>query len=601
MRVDWPARLLAGYAALQAAEVPAADAYVYACAAEQVLSDLALLGGGPSLVDLRAAVVALAAPGAEVAWQETAPCQDDLLAWLRVAWAGMPEDDRHAYLGAVGSGPRWADCLAPNPIDFERYGGEVGKAFVSMTGRLLVVGIRTAGSYLAPIWVRVAREAGLAASYVTVRPERHVAGGLVVRDLPTIALSEVDEVVVVDDGTFSGRTLTHVVDQVLAANPGVRVRSSVCFVGDIGALNRQERAVRSSFVVMTGSARDVPAAGRVDPQGHFAHAVGRLADGRYSLAAVDVLPPGYWQQLVLDTTSVPRHMLDGIDHRIRKQRFLLAVDGVDHGHQVVAKYIGWGPLAEREARLLRDHWYGPDLLGWSNGYLLHVWQHHITVAAGSGPEWSDDDLTEVGEWAVRTWRQRYHRPGTSTDWAARRRKVVDRWTRWSPDVAAVTARMEREDSAFPIVRLPRNQGFWHYGRRADGRMTRFHQDIGRWSRDADVAWDLASTIVEFGLDAHQAGVLAGPYVAATTDTGLPARLPFAIAEYGAHMIAEFEEHSGALTEIPPTFRRSINCGCAPFHARVRNAVVTVERWLDVPPGTTDLPRTALHCSHPVES
>lgn len=594
-RPAWgPARAVREYAWLRdlaGGDGDPAARYEVLCLAEQFVADLALLARStaarlaPMLADLRPLLVesagriatgrdAVAAPGLPpVRW---------LMDVLETTWAPLDPRWRREFAASPGFYPRWADCLSAYPVDFRRYAAAVEALAPSrVSGRCLVLGIRTTGSYLAPLWTHAVRSAGSDADYLTVRPRRRLDGTIELPDLPGDQVAEAREVLIVDDGVFTGRTLEHVENAVAAAaQPETRIQSSVYFGHSVAARRRSS----ASTVPVSGCRRRLPKLDDSDLREFFANAVRQLGLGALVLdAPVRPCPPGYWHRYLGMRVDVPQHVIDGLDHRVRKRRYRFSITGTDGARvNVVAKYLGWGPLVEHEIRTLRELWYPDTVLGAASGFLLCRWLPGRVVGFGGGRTWPVSDVDRLGANAALLYLHHLLRDADPGEWRDRVDATVRRWERLSPVAATSLRQLAASPRPFPVVTLPRNQGHWHYVRLDDGDFRRFHQDRGRWDQRADPAWDLASTVLELGLDSTQTARLLAAYRDRSGDVGVAGRLPLAAAEYALAAMDELRQHHKLVAGVPARFRRPGPDVVLPYARRLGGILSAAATLLRVP-------------------
>ncbi|AOT62223.1 Neamine phosphoribosyltransferase [Streptomyces rubrolavendulae] len=246
----------------------AAALHACACFAEQLLADAAAAhreaAPGPdedgtgarlaaSVVRLRelctglAREMAASADAAEPAWSGRAAAAaapdgaerriavvEDALALATAVtgalWgsAAARRDERTAALLRHAADWKTPECYGYDLADPELCYGQAAERLSARSRRapVLVVGIRTGGSYLAPFWQAAAEDAGVAAGpWHSVRPVRGGAGitlpGSEIEALPR-RLPPGAALVLVDDQPDTGATALAVRDRVARRYPGVR-------------------------------------------------------------------------------------------------------------------------------------------------------------------------------------------------------------------------------------------------------------------------------------------------------------------------------------------------------------------------------------------
>ncbi|MCC9738420.1 phosphoribosyltransferase [Streptomyces sp. MNU89] len=420
---------------------------------------------------------------------------------------------------------------------------------------VLVVGVRTGGSYLAPFWQAGVEDAGLAAGpWHSVRPVRG-AGGII---LPASELAALPRelrpgttVVLVDDQPDTGATARAVRDRLAERFPGVR-DIVLAAPGRLHDLNGPAvRVLTERPVVRTGTSRLWQLAGAGDTAGLVARA--RAAGVPLAVGAVHRIRPFRGPFLTAyGTAAVPAQ--DGGVHRIapHKRPFTLIADsdglrgtGRD-GHDSAPeayhfRFIGTGTHGLHCHRTLRAM---GDLLPaghtFADGYLITRHETGLRplreeLPALTPPQQRGALGTVAASWEALRRLGELGRPGRGAAYNPRARldealrRLRHRMGRPLPVDGAWTARHLPErapiggvDGILFRTPLPYGHGHWHWQLAGDGdcatglTVRRFGLDW-IWGGGGCLESEIASFVVENRLDESAVNVLGEAVAAATGD------------------------------------------------------------------------------------
>ncbi len=498
------------------------------------------------------------------------PTASAVRAWLASHLGdGLPGSRFHTEFA-----PKVPECLSTAPIAYDAYVTAVarwldGQGAAGRDSGAVAVGIRTSGSYLAPLWVAGHARLGWPCTYRTVRPpSRYTRAGADADAGPApdeLTGLRAARIYLVDDGTATGHTLAAGLAALASAGAhGGRVTPVL--------YREPARPVASpaGLVVLPGTGHACARRpGRARPE-----VAAALRDLGRGLTARDTdvrpLPAGYWSRYLTC------HAAPGADAppavNLRKHRYLVhARDTAGAQVRLIAKYLGHGWCARAEVEVLGLLPASVPVLGLSGGFLfLHYVDGHV-AGFRDGPAWSGADITRMAR-CVGGLRHRALLQLMTP--AAVSQRAVDslawlraRGVRGLPQPSAVAAPAIAPDGApVPVVRAPRNHGFWHLLRGDDGRLIRLHRDVGHWERRIDPVEDLASLAVEAGLTEAALDHLVRAY-AADVSTVDPApvstgRLVAGVLSHARRVLAEFEAREAL---VPDGGR--LRAGCDGFQRR----------------------------------
>jgi hypothetical protein len=583
------------------------EAFELSCAVEQSLSDVRLLAGfagarlpwDPAIVRLRQHITALVGQ----LW----PHHDPVSTPPRESRAALPsaaeveevrtriarcEDPRLTEFSVTG--PVVPECFGGRPIDYERY-IETARAWLradrARRAGSGVVGIRTGGSYLAPLWAAV-----LGTDYVTVRPPQlrlvEEVDVQVLRDgwaWPELAGSwrapAGRPIVVVDDQLGSGTTMSAAVAAVRRAAGGSATTIPVVHHAGPGSVRPP------GTLLLSGVRRRQPPAETTDDgqlRVYFQDAVAHLLPGAgLVVTTVERLPESYWARYLSAATGTTWRLIepslrDRLALRFRlARRYRLTCHGSSGVVTLVAKYAGFGCLSAMQAEALATVSAGPPVVGAHGGYLFHHWVPGASLDFGAGTGVTSEELDTMaataadlhGAAAVRLPASRVER------WVAAAWATVRASGFTLPEEARVLRAIRTRP---PVAPAPSNHGHWHWVRSTDGPLIRFHRETMTARRYIDPAVDLAATAIELQLSPTQVRHLLAAYAERCGDEVSPGRLALGAVQHAALVLSEYDQHHRAARGLTPVARPRPD-DVAPF----------LHRRDQVGAYATDLARTAL--------
>lgn len=465
-------------------------------------------------------------------------------------------------------GPRHAEALSTAAIDLRRYSERIEEDSSSIREqRICVVGIRTGGSYLGPLWASALQRHGIDAEFVTVRPMRWLMGVDSARDrgvkwlkADIAVISGHSSFIVVDDSLYTGDSFVAVAKAICDTSHAVdRI---VCHAGwsyygieSYGTSELDDVRARSvTFARATDVEPRVPFfRPEISPKEYFAD----LLAG-YSLRVISVASagPSYWAGYADWSNARAAQEIEPrvTGDTVREQQYVIECSTPTRPRRsmhVLATYVGFGVFANAE--LSRLELLAPENqpLFVSGGYLFSRAVDGTTMGFGERQSVCEADLRYLAElesrlyrFALREW----------VDYRNIQRAVQEECELIAPYVDERPSRLavvmqENAPVGIPIVRLPSNQGHWHYVRRKTEGLLRLRPEAGAWSRFRDTAWDLASMILELGLGQVQSSALLSFYRRSTGDDSVEGRLWFHILGYAAQVLRGYEERESALAWV----------------------------------------------------
>lgn len=583
--------------------------YEICCAYEQILADLyfevsdghraRFHRSAAAFADVASGLAGVLAPGGRAG---------DLDAAVGRARAEVSSHDGASF--AALSGPaeayvRLPECFMRDLLDLDTYTDFVGERLADVAPTAVaVVGLRTTGSYLAPVWDAALRNRAIPRLTVTARPKRDPrfgADGRVVDAIPDARWVPPDEdasrlaawfggldprtvtVVVVDDLAFTGsqfvRTDNYFQDLGVPAESIVFVQNKPLVMTSLTptAFERlAERPVWSASRTPDGPERPEAAArffaGLLDGAG--------ATDGRIDITAARLAPPTFTQRHLSAATTVPVDQFVHFNPRARDRHHLLdaRVDG--RPTRLFAKVLGTGLFGDEETRRIRE--FGPlgyRVIACRGGFLFYEWIDGQPLGADEAHLLTDDDIDGLAEYAALLGRLNAagsaHPDQYADDVVGRLRGVVDLPAELSERLtAATTAFVRGRRRTVPMVDAPRNQGHWHHIRTTAGRLRRVHLDLGEWSWRMEVAEELAATVVELGLSARQTKRLVDSYAARTGDDDVVERMAMATVSYVARVFDQYRFWAGQIEQVPNRFRRPADGAAAARRPGLMRALET---------------------------
>lgn len=427
---------------------------------------------------------------------------------------------------------------------------------------LLVVGVRTAGAYFAPLAVAFLAARGWSrVGWLTVRPKNGVspAERRTLRELARHG----GRVLIVDDHPNTGRTLALTV----------------------GALRHLGVPPDHIAVLVPGH----PALGPFPPSGRDAWAAGvrlitlvpaethktRLLEPRAMQELLrEYFRPRGWRDIALHRSAeldarnaqLADHGRDSFQVRLKRAyevRLRSATGGREITQRVVAKSVGWGWLGYH-AYLIGTRLSGtvPPVVGLRNGILLTEWMEAMPVArAAPAPRvlgayvarraqrlrLAEDPHLEPSDSAWTGWDQMarllrgFYGPYVGRAKAHALRTGLGRYA--TPLPTAIDGRMRPED--------------WLATRDGWCKVDFEHHSFGTPDLDVvDPAYDLAAATFEFGLDEAAEHEMLAHYARASGDAAIADRLIWYKLLYGAVVL---QQASGEAARAPnPPVRRTWN-------------------------------------------
>lgn len=597
---------LAGYAALLErvtagrSEIACFEAL---CGLEQCLSDLSLLARiAGDRVDWEEAIDRLRERAAAVAhgiWvMPGKPATPDpgLLALLppvaevaAVLWSLRECDDERLSEHSV-AGPVVPECLTGALVDYQRYVDSVrswherSRAAESCEAVTTIVGVRSSGSYLAPLWTAALGGRSAGVRYVTARPFKHrlrdLAAEAVEWPWPELENGALDGqgVIVVDDVHGTGATMRATLDAVRRA---ASARAPTPVVHEAAPSSPRP----PGLVVLSGVRRRVPPA-ETNDAGHvrryFEEALAQLCPVESpAVVRAERMPEGYWSRYLAALTGGRQRMLELSFRGGLARRYQLTCQDGSRERVLVAKYVGFGLPARTHLAPLGSAPAAPLFLGVRDGYLFYEWVAGAPLEfQGATPESAFDrrDLDAVVAVAVALHRSATRRLPAHrlAHWAAASTAAVRAEAGSAPD--AETLLRAAGPSGPPMVLAPVNHGHWHWIRSPRAGLVRVHREAHRMWRAIDPSADLMGAALELGLTDSQTQQLVLEYVNRTGDHVSAGRLSLGALRHAEFVLSEFDRQDRAAARLTGAVHiggrtHAVSDRLAPY-ARRRAAVVT---------------------------
>lgn len=553
------------------------------CAYEQVWADLALTAApsedrrawhatarafGALATELAGHVLfGMAAGGVAAA---AGRCREEVSAADRLVTPDL--DRREAYVNP-------AECFTRDLTDLDGYAAFARRHATALAGvSAVVVGIRTSGSYLAPIWAAALRAEGRRTVTVTARPRRSPrvgAGGRFVDPAAgDVWIPPEDDdallrtvlggwdvagtaAIVVDDLAFTGSSFVRVDNYLtglgIAGGRTVFAQSSPL---NPALLTPDAAARLAARRPLTAPARPDGPVGPGAPARRFFADLAAGVSRDIRVTGAELAPPTFAQRHLAARTIVPASEYAHFTGRGRDRHHLLEAELDGRPTRLFAKVFGVGHLADREVELIRGFGDGGyQVVAHVGGFLLYEWIPGRPLGPDEAEQLDDEDVDRLAAYAA-TVRTLYG--AGRVDGTALGRAVTDRVRRVSPvDDATLAAVEKRAAAAGPaaVVEAPRNQGHWHHIRGTDGRLRRVHLDLGEWSWTMDPAEELAAAVLELGLSAEQRKRLVAGFAARTGDDCAEARLSLGTVSYAARVLDSYRFWDGQVAQTPERYRR----------------------------------------------
>ncbi|MFB6719670.1 hypothetical protein ACFCV3_05885 [Kribbella sp. NPDC056345] len=568
------------------------ETYQLACACEQIYSDFCLEAPAEFADDLQFYRVAWRSISARVAdqayWPDGANSaalvdhirssarqqlrrwkQPDSLEWITespTAWAVIPE---------VFSRDLAKLC------DYARFVD--GYLAGHRPASLLVIGIRTSGSYLAPIWAAAAERCGIPQLAISVRSPRDTTrpdrlADPVSESIPVMLplRPDHDEVqifvdrhgsavaaAVLDDLAFSGTSflaVRHYLDA-LKVGPAVFAQNSTLIATTLAPGPR--KSFERTPVLVAPRGEDGPGRAGVSPTVFFEGILNESAAPQESVRVLRVErgPSPYMHRYYAARTTVPLDVISHFDPRGRDRHYLVEVETDGRRRSLFAKVLGSGVASAAEFDRLRAYEViGRTWFGHAAGFMFEPWNDGQARAFGDASPTTAEVDQLAHHAAVLFGTNACGKLATSLYVDDVRRRVMRVATTLGSSVEQTAAQIDwnglqaRAGARIPLVQAPRNQGHWHY-LFGDTKVTRVHLELGEWSWRIDPAEDLASTVIELGLDSAQARQLLAGALTGSDRTEAANRLPLGALSYLARALNAYAYWEDQLALIPRRFLR----------------------------------------------
>jgi adenine/guanine phosphoribosyltransferase-like PRPP-binding protein len=545
---DFPAyqRLLATIGARDSHRVAETD-FELVCTLEQFLADLSAECSVelPACTALRSAAVALARHlwfGGEAVVSPATALKRSVASLPRAAelvemWRAGSGAEPHRFPDTTDAWVVWPDCRAGCPVDYQRYARcalESIAEWIPPGSETLVIGVRSSGSHLGPIWAAAALASGSRSRFVSVRPPRQLPAGMFERrtgevELPALAsLGRAGQhVIIVDDLVGTGSTLSRVVQatrqRIDAGAADIHVSIGTehgkDVVHDIVARRTGVTSVRVLGAEVRLPSREGEEDRAADEEALLAWLrpiLQRALDRSIAVVDIEALAPGFEARFLAEKPAVPAAALAARERANRRYRATFRAGDVER--TVVVKPLGPGIWGRHEEARLRSL---PHLkvMGVVDGLLLSEWIPGCPLPFGRGCELSDRQIHELGAAMARAHalldRRMLVRDALFGPLGHSLHGLEALGAAQLPDERRISARI-REDRV-PVVLAPGNEAHWHVIVDAEGDLHRLGQDLAHGDRRIDPAEDVAAVALELGLDGPRTAALLSAYAGANRE------------------------------------------------------------------------------------
>lgn len=451
------------------------------------------------------------------------------------------------------------------PVDPLAYVAAVQSVCTSLDlARCAIIGLRSSGSYLAPLWAAVLDDSRCNAVLLTLRAtvpgtetiataRRHR-----IRVFPRGPHPDLDafdmvgrQVVLVDDSVDTGSTARAALsvlyrhgarpaDVKLAVHRNTTAEDVHHRVGEL--------LDRGSILFMSGWRRSLPPR-PIDPSAEAAcqrYLRGALADlgNDYQLVAMREIGPSYAAAYIAARSHAEPH---AVDAALRDCGFnvwrplLLTVERRSAVRTVVAKYVGFGPLARVSVDAMRTCPVFPEVLGLTRGYLFYLFVEGEQLPFGRGLPWTDSEVRQLALSVAHTVRTRESRTVPADALSRSTRATMEDLSRLDVGQLAQLAdvRFRIDEPYVTLVQAPRSYGHWHFIRNRASGVTRTHQDIAHVERWIDPIEDLAGIVFECSLDDSETEALLRAYQALVPTSISEGRAALATLRYLGRVLADY--------------------------------------------------------------
>lgn len=485
--------------------------------------------------------------------------------------------DQHRFTPQqLGQHAKYPECFSRDLIDLTTYSEFIQMELEARRPEAaVVIGIRTTGSYLGPVWEAGLNVLGIPCYCFTVRPPRteqlvlHPADKLAILTLLKCK-NENGKVVayIIDDIAFTGSSFVQVEDSMkavgISVNEIVYTQCSELLPTSLGK-EAQSRLLDRSVIVPKKSA---PVRSRQARIQYFADLLSRIEGRPVRLMNVRHAAPTFMQRYFASRTIVPIDVVIEFDPRGPSHHFVLEVEPLSKSvytpgpKKIFAKLFGQGLFAAMEIeRLKLMNSVGYEVIGHHGGYLFYSWLDGELLGPGPHPELTSDHLKQIAAYSALSHQlnecslktpevlcsevrdsfehvsNNYHLGNTeSADW------LIEDFLR-------------NMHSYVPIYRMPRNQGYWHYILMPSGGIRRTHLDSGEWTLNIDLAEELASSVLELQLSPSQAQFLIQCYIQETGDRTVQRRLALGSLSYLSRVLDNYSFYDSIISRMPVEYLR----------------------------------------------
>jgi hypothetical protein len=591
--------------------VRAVSLYELACACEQVLSDCHADAPSADRQRLHAMSLAWAGLASQLATQlfysqttshllEVVDRVEDRASEQQVTWA-----TELAQLSAADPSALYAtspECFSRDLVDLWGYARFVERQVkVLIPTTAIVVGIRTTGSVLVPIWSAALTSIGAVAVALTARPHRRATigagGGGYVDPSPTDVFEPTPEddlrihaslagvdlrttvAIVIDDVAHTGSSFLRVENYIAALGMD---RRRVLYTQNspliLRSLTPEARASLGDRVVLVPPRiADGPTDLGEDARAFFEGVLCGQSTSRFRrVTAVELAPPTFAHRYIATQTTVPIRQVVRFDPRGGDRHYLVRAERSEGGSaQLFAKLLGVGNWAEWElARIAHFEDLGYRGAFHSRGFLFYDWIEGELLDCDDGPTLAISDIHRLAEHAVllaaHSGAGRMSKEAYCDEVVQRARSVVTTGQGRQQLRRIASEFLAGSPADVSLVEVSRNQAHWHYVRTRYGAIHRVHLELGEWSWKLNIAEELAAAAIELSLSVNQRVALISKFVDRTGDDNVTERMPLATISYLTRALSSYAHWDALIEQFPAAFRP--HHGRAEASAEVRRRV-----------------------------
>jgi hypothetical protein len=476
------------------------------------------------------------------------------------------------------------ECFTRDMIDLACYSRWIMRRIKSLApSGAVVIGIRTSGSYLVPIWDAALKALGISKVTLTARPNhrpRSDSGDVcskskadqfkpfeeetsLIRSILFDNGAEKTFAFIVDDLAFTGVSFLRIEEYLLRL--GLKRRHVVfCPNSPVlpSSLTRQARATLVKSKVWVGSTGRSESSNLNEAGSRYLESI--LHEGCPDDIRIDKIEPAqptYMQKYLAAHFKPPITQLVHMNARAVDQRYRVEATVCGSQIHLYAKIIGMGYLVQHDLGRIRqfERTGGYRIFAFAKGYLFYEW------VPGSALQLCDNALTsaeldQIAEYAssIAKWNRigNVDRHEYVRNVVLRLQSTIGDMKQYKEPIRKVAARFVASSGLqVPMVDAPRNQSHWHYIRTCNGLLKRVHLELGEWSWKMDPAEEIASASIELGLSDSQSEKVRHGFAVTTGDRDSINRLKVAALSYISRVLGNYKYWDDRIAQIPEMYRK----------------------------------------------